>query len=156
MASLNKQISELKGQEALNSSQVKFIYLYYLIMTNFNYYDQLRLFNMTIYSNMIMIVVLTIVHLNTVSVCQIHSFFLQHYNDNYYYFFQNSESSFQMAPGVEEELQQLKEKLSQAETSNKILQQQLWEAEQRVREEGHAEQVCFTQNYSFKHHMSLS
>lgn len=61
-----------------------------------------------------------------------------------------------MAPGVEEELQQLKEKLSQAESSNKILQQQLWEAEQRVREEGHAEQVCFTQNDSFKHHMSLS
>ncbi|XP_056103451.1 golgin subfamily B member 1 isoform X2 [Rhinichthys klamathensis goyatoka] len=78
MASLNKQISELKGQEALNSSQ-------------------------------------------------------------------NSESSFQMAPGVEEELQQLKEKLSQAESSNKMLQQQLWEAEQRVREEGHAEQVRILQ-----------
>lgn len=58
---------------------------------------------------------------------------------------QNSESSFQMAPGVEEELQQLKEKLSQAESSNKILQQQLWEAEQRVREEGHAEQVQILQ-----------
>ncbi|XP_039524149.1 golgin subfamily B member 1 isoform X1 [Pimephales promelas] len=78
MASLNKQISELKGQEALNSSQ-------------------------------------------------------------------NSESSFQMAPGVEEELQQLKEKLTQAESSNKMLQQQLWEAEQRVREEGHAEQVRILQ-----------
>lgn len=51
-----------------------------------------------------------------------------------------------MAPGVEEELRELKEKLSQAESSNKILQQQLWEAEQRVREEGHAEQVCFTQS----------
>lgn len=47
-----------------------------------------------------------------------------------------------MAPGVEEELQQLKEKLSQAESANKTLQYQLWEAEQRVREEGHAEQVC--------------
>nr|XP_055047060.1 golgin subfamily B member 1 [Misgurnus anguillicaudatus] len=54
---------------------------------------------------------------------------------------QNSESSFTMAPGVEEELQQLREKLTQAETSNKVLQHQLWEAEQRVREEGHAEQV---------------
>ncbi|XP_051976472.1 golgin subfamily B member 1 [Xyrauchen texanus] len=74
MAALNKQISELKGQEVLNSSQ-------------------------------------------------------------------NSESSFTMAPGVEEELQQLREKLSLAESSNKILQQQLWEAEQRIREEGHAEQV---------------
>ncbi|XP_067284206.1 golgin subfamily B member 1 [Pseudorasbora parva] len=58
---------------------------------------------------------------------------------------QNSESSFQMASGVEEELQQLKEKLNQAESSNKILQQQLWEAEQRVREEGHAEQVRILQ-----------
>ncbi|KAK9976054.1 hypothetical protein ABG768_021272 [Culter alburnus] len=58
---------------------------------------------------------------------------------------QNSESSFQMAPEVEEELRQLKEKLSQAESSNKILQQQLWEAEQRVREEGHAEQVRILQ-----------
>lgn len=47
-----------------------------------------------------------------------------------------------MAPGVEEELQHLKEKLSQAESANKTLQHQLWEAEQRVREEGHAEQVC--------------
>ncbi|XP_068076877.1 golgin subfamily B member 1 isoform X2 [Danio rerio] len=78
MASLNKQITELKGQDVLNSSQ-------------------------------------------------------------------NSESSFQMAPGVEEELQQLKEKLSQAELANKMLQQQLWEAEQRVREEGHAEQVRILQ-----------
>lgn len=58
-----------------------------------------------------------------------------------------------MAPGVEEELQQLKEKLSQAELANKMLQQQLWEAEQRVREEGHAEQVCFTYSHQtlFKH-----
>ncbi len=47
-----------------------------------------------------------------------------------------------MAPGVEEELQQLKEKLSQAESANKSLQRQLLEAEQSVREEGHAEQVC--------------
>ncbi|KAF4114554.1 hypothetical protein G5714_004777 [Onychostoma macrolepis] len=78
MAALNKQLNELKGQEALNSSQ-------------------------------------------------------------------NSESSFQMAPGVEEELQQLKEKLSQAESANKSLQHQLWEAEQRVREEGHAEQVRILQ-----------
>ncbi|TRY92411.1 hypothetical protein DNTS_007197 [Danionella cerebrum] len=78
MASLNKQINEMKGQEALNSSQ-------------------------------------------------------------------NSESSFQLAHGVEEELQQLKEKLSEAELSNKMLQQQLWEAEQRVREEGHAEQVQILQ-----------
>ncbi|XP_051544796.1 golgin subfamily B member 1-like [Myxocyprinus asiaticus] len=74
MAALNKQISELKGQEVLNSSQ-------------------------------------------------------------------NSENSFVMTPGLVEELQQLKEKLSQAESSNKILQQQLWEAEQRVREEDNAEQV---------------
>ncbi|XP_073693899.1 uncharacterized protein golgb1 [Garra rufa] len=58
---------------------------------------------------------------------------------------QNSESSFQMPPGVEEELQQLKEKLSQAELANKTLQHQLWEAEQRVREEGHAEQVRILQ-----------
>uniref|UniRef100_A0A9J7Y854 Golgin B1 n=1 Tax=Cyprinus carpio carpio TaxID=630221 RepID=A0A9J7Y854_CYPCA len=58
---------------------------------------------------------------------------------------QNSESSFQMAPEVEEELQQLKEKLSQAESANKTLQHQLWEAEQRVREEGHAEQVRILQ-----------
>ncbi|KAK2892658.1 hypothetical protein Q8A67_012646 [Cirrhinus molitorella] len=58
---------------------------------------------------------------------------------------QNSESSFQMPPGVEEELQQLKEKLSQAESANKTLQHQLWEAEQRVREEGHAEQVRILQ-----------
>ncbi|KAI2665336.1 Golgin subfamily B member 1 [Labeo rohita] len=58
---------------------------------------------------------------------------------------QNSESSFQMPPGVEEELQQLKEKLSQAESENKTLQHQLWEAEQRVREEGHAEQVRILQ-----------
>ncbi|XP_043093536.1 golgin subfamily B member 1 isoform X2 [Puntigrus tetrazona] len=78
MAALNKQLNELKGQEALNSSQ-------------------------------------------------------------------NSESSFQMPPGVEEELQQLKEKLSQAELANKSLQHQLWEAEQRVREEGHAEQVRILQ-----------
>ncbi|XP_016135131.1 golgin subfamily B member 1-like isoform X2 [Sinocyclocheilus grahami] len=78
MAALNKRLNELKGQEALNSSQ-------------------------------------------------------------------NSESSFQMAPGVEEELQQLKEKLSQAESANKNLQHQLWEAEQRVREEGHAEQVRILQ-----------
>ncbi|XP_016331255.1 golgin subfamily B member 1 isoform X2 [Sinocyclocheilus anshuiensis] len=78
MAALNKQLAELKGQEALNSSQ-------------------------------------------------------------------NSESSFQMAPGVEEELQQLKEKLSQAESANKTLQHQLWDAEQRVREEGHAEQVRILQ-----------
>uniref|UniRef100_A0A8C1LXR4 Golgin B1 n=1 Tax=Cyprinus carpio TaxID=7962 RepID=A0A8C1LXR4_CYPCA len=77
-AALNKQLNELKGQEALNSSQ-------------------------------------------------------------------NSESSFQMAPGVEEELQQLKEKLSQAESANMTLQHQLWEAEQRVREEGHAEQIQFLQ-----------
>ncbi|XP_026087000.1 golgin subfamily B member 1-like isoform X8 [Carassius auratus] len=58
---------------------------------------------------------------------------------------QNSESSFQMAPEVEEELQQLKEKLSQAESTNMSLQHQLWEAEQRVREEGHAEQVRILQ-----------
>ncbi|XP_059361381.1 golgin subfamily B member 1 [Carassius carassius] len=58
---------------------------------------------------------------------------------------QNSESSFQMAPGVEEELQQLKEKLSQAETANKTLQHQLWDAEQRGRDEGHAEQVQILQ-----------
>lgn len=56
--------------------------------------------------------------------------------------FQNSESSFTIAPAVEEELQQLREKLTQAESSNRTLQHQLWEAEQRVREEGHAEQVC--------------
>ncbi|XP_052433041.1 golgin subfamily B member 1 [Carassius gibelio] len=58
---------------------------------------------------------------------------------------QNSESSFQMAPGVEEELQQLKEKLSQAETANKTLQHQLLDAEQRARDEGHAEQVRILQ-----------
>lgn len=46
-----------------------------------------------------------------------------------------------MPPAVEEELQQLREKLTQAELSNRTLQHQLWEAEQRVREEGHAEQV---------------
>ncbi|KTF75829.1 hypothetical protein cypCar_00038667 [Cyprinus carpio] len=57
----------------------------------------------------------------------------------------SSQSSFQMAPEVEEELQQLKEKLSQAESANKTLQHQLWEAEQRVREEGHAEQVRILQ-----------
>ncbi|KAI7791828.1 putative golgin subfamily B member 1 [Triplophysa rosa] len=74
MTALNKQISQLKGQEALNSSQ-------------------------------------------------------------------NSESSFTMPPAVEEELQQLREKLTQAESSNRTLQHQLWEAEQRVREEGQAEQV---------------
>ncbi|XP_051974254.1 golgin subfamily B member 1-like [Xyrauchen texanus] len=78
MAALNKQISELKGQEVLNSSQ-------------------------------------------------------------------NSENSFVMTPGVVEELQQLKEKLSQAESSNKALQQQLWDAEQHVREEDHAEQVLVLQ-----------
>jgi len=110
----------------------------------------------TIYSNMIMmimIVELIILHLNTAKFI---SFFCSIIIIIYIFFVQNSESSFQMAPGVEEELQQLKEKLTQAESSNKMLQQQLWEAEQRVREEGHAEQVCFTQNYSFKHHLTLS
>lgn len=52
-----------------------------------------------------------------------------------------------MPPAVEEELQQLREKLTQAETSNRTLQQQLWEAELRVREEGQAEQVRITPLY---------
>ncbi|XP_058273585.1 golgin subfamily B member 1 isoform X2 [Hemibagrus wyckioides] len=76
MAALNKQISELRGQEELNSSQ-------------------------------------------------------------------SSETSFTLPSGLEEELQKLKEKLSQEESSNQSLRDQLRVSEQRIKEEEeeHAEQV---------------
>ncbi|XP_072530207.1 uncharacterized protein golgb1 [Salminus brasiliensis] len=76
MAALNKQISELKGPEGLNTSQA-------------------------------------------------------------------SDSSFTVPSGVEEELQQLKQKLSQEESSKQSLQEQLRVAEQHLKEkeEAHVEQV---------------
>ncbi|XP_030632821.1 golgin subfamily B member 1 [Chanos chanos] len=56
---------------------------------------------------------------------------------------QSSDSSFTMAPGVEEELQQLKVKLSEEESTSTMLREQLEAAEQLLRdkEESHAEQV---------------
>ncbi|KAI5626025.1 golgin subfamily B member 1 [Silurus asotus] len=56
---------------------------------------------------------------------------------------QNSESSFTMPAGSEEELRKLKEKLSEEELSNQSLREQLRVAEQRIKEkeEEHAEQV---------------
>ncbi|XP_053365113.1 golgin subfamily B member 1 [Clarias gariepinus] len=76
MAALNKQITELKGQEALNSSQ-------------------------------------------------------------------SSETSFTLPSGLEDELHKLREKLSQEESSNQSLHEQLRVAEQRIKEkeDEHAEQV---------------
>lgn len=56
---------------------------------------------------------------------------------------QSSESSFTLPSGLEEELQKLKEKLSQEESSGESLREQLRVAEQRIKEkeEEHAEQV---------------
>ena len=56
---------------------------------------------------------------------------------------QTSDSSFTVPSEVEEELQQLKQKLSQEESLTRSLQEQLMVAEQRLKEkeEDHAEQV---------------
>ncbi|KAF7693770.1 hypothetical protein HF521_007523 [Silurus meridionalis] len=56
---------------------------------------------------------------------------------------QNTESSFTMPAGSEEELRKVKEKLSEEESSNQSLREQLRVAEQRIKEkeEEHAEQV---------------
>ncbi|KAK3544876.1 hypothetical protein QTP86_027585 [Hemibagrus guttatus] len=56
---------------------------------------------------------------------------------------QSSETSFTLPSGLEEELHKLKEKLSQEESSNQSLRDQLRVSEQRIKEkeEEHAEQV---------------
>ncbi|XP_012693692.2 golgin subfamily B member 1 [Clupea harengus] len=56
---------------------------------------------------------------------------------------QSSEGSFTVAPGVEEELQQLRAKLQEEESAFRTLQQQLKAAEQLLneKEQGHVEQV---------------
>ncbi|XP_062853113.1 golgin subfamily B member 1 [Trichomycterus rosablanca] len=56
---------------------------------------------------------------------------------------QSSDSSFTAPAGLEEELQQLKQKLIREEAATRTLQEQLQEAERRLneREEDHAEQV---------------
>ncbi|MCJ8742935.1 hypothetical protein PDJAM_G00087970 [Pangasius djambal] len=61
---------------------------------------------------------------------------------------QSSESSFTLPSGLEEELHKLKEKLSQEESSNQSLREQLTVAEQRIKEkeEEHAEQVRVLQD----------
>lgn len=58
--------------------------------------------------------------------------------------FQSSEGSFSAAPGVEEELQQLKAKLQEEETASRTLQERLEASTQLLteKEQGHAEQVC--------------
>ncbi|XP_076152832.1 uncharacterized protein golgb1 [Alosa pseudoharengus] len=57
---------------------------------------------------------------------------------------QSSEGSFTVAPGVEEELQQLRAKLQEEESASRALQECLGAAEQLLneKEQGHAEQVC--------------
>lgn len=49
-----------------------------------------------------------------------------------------------MAPGVEEELQQLRAKLQEEESASRTLQERLKASEQLLneKEQGHAEQVC--------------
>ncbi|KAG5845894.1 hypothetical protein ANANG_G00144020 [Anguilla anguilla] len=56
---------------------------------------------------------------------------------------QSPDSSLTMAPGMEEELQQLKLRLQEEESVSRTLREQLEASEQRLREkeEGHAEQV---------------
>ncbi|XP_062373680.1 golgin subfamily B member 1 [Sardina pilchardus] len=56
---------------------------------------------------------------------------------------QSSEGSFTMAPGVEEELQQLRAKLQEEESASRALNERLEAAEQLLneKEQGHAEQV---------------